>query len=119
VSERLKPVTVRPRRFRGLQRSRNRLAERIQELDAQIMELGGVITGLGGVRHRAENDAKLVDALVKLLTGKSMGVTEASLAVQKAGCKTTSPNFRTIVNQALIKDKRFKRGERDKYTTRR
>ncbi len=118
TAELQRELRKRERGLRGLQRTRERLASRIQELDAQIMELGGVITGLGGVRKRAKNDAKLVDALVKLLSGKTMGVTEASIAVQKAGYKTTSPNFRTIVNQALIKDKRFKRVERGQYTAR-
>ena len=54
--------------------------------------------------------------MASVLSGKTMGVTELSEAVQKAGYRTTSPNFRTIVNQTLIKDKRFKRVERGLYT---
>lgn len=56
-----------------------------------------------GSRKRHRNDTNLVGALQKVLDGKTMGVTEAANAVQKAGYKTTSPNFRTIVNQTLIK----------------
>lgn len=56
-----------------------------------------------GSRKRHRNDTNLVGALQKVLNGKTLGVTEAANAVQKAGYKTTSPNFRTIVNQTLIK----------------
>ena len=45
----------------------------------------------------------LVEALTKVLSGKTMSVTEASVAVKKIGYKTKSENFRTIVNQTLIK----------------
>lgn len=56
-----------------------------------------------GSRKRHRNSTNLVGALQKVLNGKTLGVTEAANAVQKAGYKTTSPNFRTIVNQTLIK----------------
>lgn len=56
-----------------------------------------------GSRKRHRNDTNLVGALQQVLNGKTLGVTEAANAVQKAGYKTTSPNFRTIVNQTLIK----------------
>jgi hypothetical protein len=58
----------------------------------------------------------LIEALGKVLDGKTMSVTEVSEAVQKAGYKTTSPSFRTIVNQTLINSGKFKRVERGKYT---
>jgi hypothetical protein len=58
----------------------------------------------GGTRKRHRNDANLVESLQQVLRGKTMGVTEAADAVQQAGYKTTSPNFRTIVNQTLIKN---------------
>ena len=53
---------------------------------------------------------------------KSVGETMAigrtfAEAVQKAGYQTTSPNFRTIVNQTLLKKKHFKRVERGQYTS--
>ena len=44
----------------------------------------------------------LATALHSLLRGKTLGVAEMSDAVQKAGYKTKSPNFRTIVNAALL-----------------
>ena len=51
-----------------------------------------------------------------MLYQKEMSVTEAADAVRANGYITTSPNFRTIVNQALIRDARFKRVGRGLYT---
>jgi len=72
--------------------------------------------GAGGKRFK--NDSNLPDALAALLKGTTMSVTEAATAVQKAGYRTTSANFRTMVNLALIKDKRFRRVGRGQYTVR-
>jgi hypothetical protein len=68
-------------------------------------------------RRRPRNTMTLNDALVKILSGKQMGPTEAAAAVRSAGYKTTSPNFRTIVSQALARDKRIKKLRRGKYTS--
>jgi hypothetical protein len=66
---------------------------------------------------RGQNAESLVGALKKLLNGRTMSVTDMSDAVQKAGYKTSSPNFRTIVNQTLINNKKdFKRVARGQYT---
>lgn len=71
--------------------------------------------GRGGARPK--NKLSLVDALSQVLTGKTMGVSEVADAVQKAGYKTTSENFRTIVNQALINNpKAFRKVARGQYT---
>lgn len=59
----------------------------------------------------------LVDALQKELTGKTMGVSEVAESVQASGYQTTSANFRTIVNQALITNPRiFRKVSRGQYT---
>jgi len=100
-----------------LQKKRNAIREQLADLEAQIIELGGKLSGIGG-RKRPKNSMNLADALVKVLKTATMSVTEVSEAVQHAGYKTTSPNFRTIVNQTLIKDKRFKRVSRGQYTAR-
>lgn len=96
-----------------LERLRDRLHNRILEIDEQLARLGG--TAKGG-RRRPRNDSNLVEALYKALSNATMSVSEVAVAVQQQGYRTTSPNFRTIVNQALIKDKRFKRVGRGKYT---
>lgn len=65
------------------------------------------------------NKTNLATALRGVLSGKTMSVAEVSDAVQKAGYKTSSPNFRTIVNQALISNpSAFKKVARGQYTAR-
>lgn len=119
--EELRREFERRRRSSGkLLKKRQRLAAQLQEIDAQLAMFdisAGGSSGAGGVRKRPKNEMGLVPFLVKVLTNKTMGVTEVSLAVQRAGYKTTSPNFRTIVNQALIKHTdKFKKLGRGKYT---
>lgn len=64
-----------------------------------------------------ENGDTLVPMLSKVLS-KPMSVTDAAAAVQKSGYKTGSPNFRTIVNAALLKNKKlFKRVSRGIYVS--
>lgn len=98
-----------------LQKKREKIVQSLAEIDSEIAGLGGRITG--GVRKRPRNDNNLTEALHALLKGKTMSVTDASMEVQKAGYMTTSPNFRTIVNQTLLKDSRFKRVGRGQYTS--
>lgn len=119
--EDLRKELERRRRSSGkLLKKREKLASQIETIDAQLALLDvatGGIMRVGGVRKRPQNTMGLVPFLVKVLRGKTMGVTEVSMAVQRAGYKTTSPNFRTIVNQALIKHTdKFKKLERGKYT---
>lgn len=121
----------------ALIKKRHKLSEELSKLDQQLAGMGvfGAAAGRvrsrppgGGKRHpgltaagtprkRPINESNLIDALRSTLSGKTMGVTELALAVQKEGYKTTSPNFRTIVNQTLINNKdKFKRVARGKYT---
>lgn len=99
-----------------LRRQHARLIERAAKIEQQIRELGGLTGDEEGGRVRPRNDSNLTEALVKVLTGKTMAVTEAAEAVQRAGYRTTSPNFRTIVNQTLLKQEYFKRVGRGQYT---
>ncbi len=97
-----------------LQKRRAKIAGKLASIDAEIARLGGRITG--HVRVRPRNDANLADSLVNVLKGEVMNVTGVALAVQRAGYRTTSPNFRTIVNQTLLRDPRIKRVSRGRYT---
>jgi hypothetical protein len=98
-------------------RRRDRLAQRIADLDDQIRSMGGGLrAGMGG--GRARNEKSLPDALHELLRGKTMRVTDAAEAVQKAGYRTNSRTFRVQVNIALVKRKDlFKRVGRGQYTS--
>jgi hypothetical protein len=104
----------RERSLASLVKKREKTAARLADIDREIVALGG--EALAGRRPR--NSKTLADALHAVLTGATMGVTEVAEAVQQAGYHTTSPNFRTIVNQTLLKDKRIKRVARGQYTAR-
>lgn len=67
-------------------------------------------------RKRPRNAASLEVSLASALKGKTMGVSESAAAVKKAGYKSSSPNFRTIVNQALIRSELIKKVGRGQYT---
>jgi len=76
--------------------------------------------GRGGRRGpRARNSTNLVDALRGVLAGTTMSVSDIADAVQKAGYRTKSGNFRVIVNQALLANpKIFRKIARGQYTVR-
>lgn len=104
----------RERRRKSLLQQRDRLMAKLDAVNSQLAVLGGLPTE---GRTRPRNDATLVDALAALLADKELSVTDAADEVQKAGYMTTSPSFRTIVNQTLINyPKRFKRVSRGVYT---
>ncbi len=106
----------------SLIRKRETLAAKLAKLDGELAALGiqggrGKAGSIPAGRKRPINDMNLVEYLQKVLKGKTMGVTESANAVMKAGYKTTAANFRTIVNQTLIKHKTvFKKVERGQYT---
>ena len=108
-------ISLRKRRLNTLHRRRARLTDQLHDVEARILEEGGAMAGLAG-RKRPHNDQNLADALASLLSNRTLSVTEASEQVQSAGYRTTSPNFRTIVNQTLLKDPRFDRVSRGRYT---
>lgn len=117
------------RREKAAQRlatKRARLLDQIADIDAELASWGYEAVGgprkrsgarAGGGRKRPRNDMNLVDTLAKALKGKTLGVTEAADAAKKLGYKSSSANFRNIVNQTLLKhDKVFKKVGRGQYT---
>jgi hypothetical protein len=117
----------RQRTLPSLARKRAALMAKVAQIDAQIAALGGSsnLGRAGGAKTsigskigstRAANTDSLLDSLTRVLTKKTMSVTAVTAAVQKAGYVTNSPNFRTIVNAALLNKKLFKRVSRGKYT---
>jgi hypothetical protein len=118
VHELRRELERRQRTLTSLHRRRSRMLETLRSLDAQIATLGGMIgSGPDGVRRRPRNEKNLVDALYDVLKGTTMSVTQVADEVQKAGYVTTSPSFRTIVNQTLINSGKFKRVGRGLYTS--
>ncbi len=104
-----------------LMRQRQKLAAQLDALDRKIARFGGSAPsgrrGRGPGQPRGQNSSTLAGALAALLKGKTMSVTDMAQAVQDAGYKTNSPNFRTIVNAAMIAHKDlFRRVSRGQYT---
>ena len=76
--------------------------------------------GRGAKGHgRRGNKPSLPVLLHSILRGKTMSVPEMADAAKKAGHKTKSKSFRTIVSLALLNHKpMFKRVSRGQYTAR-
>ena len=97
-----------------LRKQRTDLQRKLDGLDRQIDRIEGA-GGRGGVRAR--NAKSLNDTLEDVLRsgGKPMKVGDIVEAVKAEGYRSSSANFRGIVNQTLIKDKRFIAPERGMY----
>ena len=92
-------------------RQRADLQKKMNLLDRQIERVGG--GSMNGFRRgggrRARNAQSLLDTLEVVLrgAGKPMKVAEILEGVLGTGYRSSSDNFRGIINQTLIKDKRF------------
>lgn len=113
---------------------RDKLAAELSQLDREISDIAQTIgvsapraggarrgrpagtTASGAPRKRPHNEMTLEEALAQVLKGQTMGVSEVADAVQAAGYQTSAENFRTIVNQTLIRSDRFKKVARGQYT---
>ena len=114
------------RRLRTLDDRREKLVAQLDAIENEMAVYNGAVSARRATllmtrrgRKRPRNRTNLVSALTEVLCDRTMSVTEMSEAVQKAGYRTTSRNFRTIVNQTLINNKKtFKRVARGCYTAR-
>ena len=109
-----------------LLRQRTELQKKLGQLDRLIERVEGGMNGTrrlggggggGGVGSRPRNERSLLDTMEAGLreAGKPMKVPEIMEAVLATGYRSGSDNFRGIVNQTLIKDKRFGQVERGVY----
>jgi hypothetical protein len=106
-----------------LQRERNKLLQRLDALDRRLGSLAGSGgrgrngSSGGGRGGRARNPKSLVASMETVLerAGKPMSVGDIVEAVQSGGYRSNSANFRGIVNQTLIKEKRFTSAGRGIY----
>ena len=109
-------IRGRQRELKKLQKRRAKIQRRLDALDEKIAAITGAgrVAGAGG---RARNGTNLPDAIAKVLAGgsKPMSIGEIAERALAGGYRTNSGNFRGIVNQALVKDKRFVSAGRGVY----
>jgi len=106
-----------------LERQRAELQRKLDGLDRQIVKLNGGLRGMrgriaAGGGGRARNARSLIETLEEVMraNGKPMKVGEIVEAVTGTGYRSNSANFRGIVNQTLIKErKRFGQADRGLY----
>jgi hypothetical protein len=105
-----------------LSKDRAKLLKQLESVDAKIKHLSGGAPVKGGfavnAAGRARNSASLISMMMSQLqkAGKALSVSDILQGVQSAGYRSTSPNFRGIVNQTLIKErKRFSNVGRGMY----
>lgn len=113
-----KMLRMRRSKIAILDRARSRLQRRLDAIDAKISALGGNARSSGG---RVRNEVSLNDSIDAVLKkkGGAMNIGDIVSGVLATGYNSNSANFRGIVNQALIKDKRFvKAGARGSYQLR-
>ena len=105
IAELERILESRRRRLTVLERERGRIRKKLDELDRRITSLSGG-RGMGG---RAQNAVSLVAAMENALrsAGKPLSVGDILERVSSAGYRSNSANFRALINQTLIKEKRF------------
>jgi hypothetical protein len=100
-----------------LGRKRDKLQKQLDAVESQIDSISGGAGGGGGGGSRARNKISLQEAILQVLS-KSSGPMNVGAIMDKVsgmGYRSTSANFRGIVNQTLIKDKRFVTASRGMY----
>ena len=100
-----------------LTRERDKLQKKLATLNDRIAQIsGGTIPG-ASAGARARNSTPLQDVIHGVLAkaGAAMSVGDIMEKVRAGGYRSNSSNFRGIVNQTLIKDKRFASTGRGMY----
>ena len=111
-------LSTRRSRLKQLARDRKKAQAKLDAIDRDIAQLSGRGAGSGAGGGRVRNDVSLVQAMQNVLnsSGKPMRVGDIVDAVLRGGYRTNSANFRGIVNQTLIKErKRFQSAGRGLY----
>ena len=100
-----------------LTRKRSTAQRKLEDIDDKIRRLGGSAISIRGGGRRARNDQSLVEVIHTVLqkAARPLRVSAIADAANSAGYRSSSANFRGIVNQMLIKDPRFTSQNRGFY----
>ncbi|MGD1277455.1 MAG: hypothetical protein ABR964_09545 [Tepidisphaeraceae bacterium] len=119
ISQLEKVLHQRRAKLGTLEKQRMALSRRLKKVEGKILVLGGDGIGRPGRRRRRVRNARSLNETIVAVLKKASGavrVADIVKGVLSTGYRSTSANFRGIVNQALIKDKRFaKAGARGTY----
>ena len=119
ISQLEKVLHQRRAKLGTLEKQRMALSRRLKKVEGKILVLGGDGIGRPGRRRRRVRKARSLNETIVAVLKKASGavrVADIVKGVLSTGYRSTSANFRGIVNQALIKDKRFaKAGARGTY----
>lgn len=123
-------VAERDRRMAELREQRGEALAVLEGIDRAIADLGGAAesrpsgarAGKKAGRKKSAGDGRshggmsLADAIAAVLSsGGPTSVTDLAGAVRTVGYPSSSPNLRSMVQQRLVKDRRFKRVSRGVY----
>lgn len=114
-------IKRRERTLRKLNRKRSVLLRKLAAVDAEIASNGGKagaipVRGAKAGGKRPRNSVSLVEAMAAVMSkDKPMTASDIEKAVTKNGYQSGSATFKTIIFQALGKDKRFKKAARGQY----
>ncbi len=100
-----------------LSRIRDKLRKKLDGVEAKLAAICGEV---GGRATRARNNASLQEMIHQVLSRAAgpLSVGDILDKVRAAGYRSKSGNFRGIVNQTLIKDKRLSKAGRGMYQVR-
>lgn len=126
VADLLAELNRRRRKLPRLKRLAARLEKKLAAAYAEIQSLGGAANKAAAPkaaakparkpRRRPRNKITLADAIVKVLAkDKPKSVPQIAADVQKAGYRSSSKTFTTIIYQTVAKDGRVKKVGRGQY----
>jgi hypothetical protein len=121
IAQLQKLVQSRQTEMARLSRNRDKLLKKLDAVEAKLAAISGGAGGRGrggaGGGTRARNEVSLQDTIHQILSkaGGPMSVGDILAKVTATGYRSNSANFRGIVNQTLIKDKRFNSASRGMY----
>jgi copper chaperone CopZ len=116
----LAEVARRQRLASRLRRVKARLRKKLSAVEKQLATLDGSrAPARRAPARRVRNKIKLADVMARVMTkDQPISVAQIAQAVTKAGYKSSSKTFHTIIYQTLARDKRFKKARRGRYALR-